>query len=103
MELGERSLHSPERANPLLDVGELRLGPLLHLATLGLSVGPDGMLGPISQNFGWPFDPGGGDRLTMYFMYDPTNGTLSQGNIYRAQGRNIEKTNHFLMDWFGRQ
>jgi len=63
-----------------------------------VSVGPDGNLGAISVNSGWPLDPL--LRGSVYQFYDPTNGTISTGNIYRAAGRNTEDAAAFLMERF---
>jgi type II secretion system protein G len=53
-----------------------------------VSVGPDGVIGaPTPKYFDYPNQ--GGATRTLYQLYDPTNGTVSFGNIYRLQsGRN---------------
>jgi prepilin-type N-terminal cleavage/methylation domain-containing protein len=49
------------------------------------SVGPDGVIGaPTNAYLDYPYQ--GGARLTAWYVYDPTNGTISYGNIYRFQG-----------------
>jgi prepilin-type N-terminal cleavage/methylation domain-containing protein len=64
-------------------------------------IGPDGYMGPIFfQVFGWPMDSERRMRGSMYMPYDPTNGTLSKGNIYRSGTRNVEDTGRFLMHRF---
>lgn len=48
-------------------------------------VGPDGFIGHLSQNYaymGWPRTPNRHGVNTMYRPYDPSNGTVSMGNIY---------------------
>jgi len=48
------------------------------------SVGPDGIFGfAISQWLDYPDEAGTGLNRTMHRFYDPTNGSVSAGNIYR--------------------
>lgn len=49
-----------------------------------LSVGPDRYMGGLNSNRpGYPTDQPGALQNTMRFFYDPSNGTLSYGNVYR--------------------
>ncbi len=52
-----------------------------------VSVGPDQYLGVTSSGNpgGYPAEPPN-TQLTGYIVYDPTNGTISTGNIYRTAG-----------------
>jgi type II secretion system protein G len=60
-----------------------------------VSVGPDSYLGNITPAWGWPM-PGGMDAMvyrgTMYYVYDPTNGATSMGNIYSGQIGGMDQT-----------
>ncbi|MBI1785562.1 prepilin-type N-terminal cleavage/methylation domain-containing protein [Candidatus Sumerlaeota bacterium] len=49
-----------------------------------VSPGPDGYLGAITNNYGWPYPNSNPLAIlgTVYVIYDPTNGTNSIGNIY---------------------
>ncbi len=49
-----------------------------------VSVGPDGWLGAYDASTGEPLTPFE-LRGTVYIPYDPTNGTISSGNIYGSQ------------------
>jgi len=49
-----------------------------------VSVGPDGFMGQIG-NQGMLPNPGDPIEGTLRFDYDPTNGTVSTGNVYRFQ------------------
>lgn len=52
------------------------------------SVGPDGVMGQENQDQGGttPLLPGWNEfRYSWYHEYDPTNGTVSGGNVYRFQ------------------
>ncbi|HOR29317.1 MAG TPA: prepilin-type N-terminal cleavage/methylation domain-containing protein [Candidatus Sumerlaeota bacterium] len=55
-----------------------------------VSVGPDTYLGPTASRYGWPSIA----RMegTVFFPYDPTNGTVSDGNIYVNQSMGAEET-----------
>jgi prepilin-type N-terminal cleavage/methylation domain-containing protein len=58
------------------------------------SVGPD-TLDSIFQSAWWGRDRarfGGNAKPNLWLVYDPTNGTISRGDIYRVGGR--------LPDWF---
>lgn len=48
-----------------------------------VSVGPDGYLGLTTPKYGWPSIEA--MRASIFFVYDPTNGTVSTGNIYAGQ------------------
>jgi type II secretion system protein G len=49
-----------------------------------VSVGPDGVIGTTARYADYP---GQGQALrTLYQIYDPTNGTVSFGNIFKFQG-----------------
>jgi type II secretory pathway pseudopilin PulG len=50
------------------------------------SVGPDRVLGNSINNQGQYPPSRPGTFNTFVFFYDPTNGTVSPGNIYRSQG-----------------
>jgi len=50
-----------------------------------VSVGPDGAIGAPSNKY-LDYPSQGGAVRTLYIPYDPTNGTVSYGNIYRFQG-----------------
>ncbi len=50
------------------------------------SVGPDGVLGNSISNQGSYPPSGPATYNTFAFIYDPTNGTVTPGNIYRFQG-----------------
>jgi prepilin-type N-terminal cleavage/methylation domain-containing protein len=50
-----------------------------------VSVGPDGAIGAPSENY-LDYPHQGGALRTLYVVYDPTNGTVSFGNIFRFQG-----------------
>jgi len=62
-----------------------------------VSVGPDGYLGTGPNNYGWPALPS--LRLTIFRPYDPTNGTISDGNIYINRANNAEKTASQFLQW----
>lgn len=62
-----------------------------------VSVGPDGYLGAGPNNFGWPSPVQ--LRLTIFRPYDPTNGTISDGNIYINRASNAEKTASQFLQW----
>lgn len=52
-----------------------------------VSVGPDGVIGGHTVlPYDYPQQGGRAALLSMYFEYDPTNGSVSFGNIYRFQG-----------------
>lgn len=52
-----------------------------------VSVGPDQNLGLLHGNpGGYPPEPGE-FMLTVKYIYDPTNGTVSAGNVYRFSGQ----------------
>lgn len=52
---------------------------------LMVSVGPDGAIGAPTNSFlGYPYQ--GGAIRTLYIVYDPTNGTVTYGNVFRFQG-----------------
>ncbi len=50
-----------------------------------VSIGPDGRIGAQSDRY-LDYPPQGGAKRTLYTAYDPTNGTISFGNIYRFHG-----------------
>ncbi len=55
-----------------------------------VSVGPDGYLGANDFSSGWPnttaiADPPTGKQFSNTIVYDPTNGTVSLGNVYSGQ------------------
>jgi len=50
-----------------------------------ISVGPDGAIGAPSNNY-LDYPPQGRAVRTLYIVYDPTNGTVSTGNIFRFMG-----------------
>lgn len=63
-------------------------GFVQNIAGLGkgyllLSMGPDQYLGLLPVN-GWPWSDG--TRNTYMMIYDPTNGSVSYGNIFRSPG-----------------
>lgn len=82
--------------------GNPRRTKLEESSYLLLSVGPDGYLGPIGVNYGWPMDSEESSRGTIYFVYDPTNGTISTGNIYSSGSRGSESTGPWLVERFTR-
>lgn len=47
-----------------------------------ISVGPDGVIGAPSDNY-LDYPPQGKAARTLYIPYDPTNGSVSFGNIFR--------------------
>lgn len=51
-----------------------------EIGWLLVSVGPDGFIGNYKGENGWPYSKPLYD--TMHCVYDPTNGTISSGNIY---------------------
>lgn len=63
---------------------------------LMVSVGPDKYLGAIDNTGGWPstFLM----RGTVFYTYDPTNGTGSVGNIYGGQKGGLENAGQILYD-----
>jgi len=50
-----------------------------------VSYGPDNSLGYLGNPVGCPSASGNPARNTLYKTYDPTNGTVSYGNIFRLQ------------------
>lgn len=60
-----------------------------------LSVGPDGEVGEGSFNFGANFPPPRLDFLSWNDEYDPTNGTISPGNVTRFQATGVTATDAF--------
>jgi prepilin-type N-terminal cleavage/methylation domain-containing protein len=67
-----------------------------------VSVGPDGYLGQAGVPYGWPYpaDHPWTTQGTVYRIYDPTNGTISIGNIYGGT-RGVEGEPHYLQGRFG--
>jgi len=51
-----------------------------------VSVGPDGAIGAPIHNYPGGYSHQGKAIRTLYMVYDPTNGTVSFGNIYLFQG-----------------
>lgn len=66
-----------------------------------ISVGPDGYLGAVDNSCACPLGPANSNALrgTIYYVYDPTNGTVSTGNIYNSSFYGMENgpalTRHF--------
>ena len=65
-----------------------------------VSVGPDKYLGPAKNVGGWPkpanYEVDFYVRGTIFFPYDPTNGTISYGNIYAGQVGGVENAGNEL-------
>jgi prepilin-type N-terminal cleavage/methylation domain-containing protein len=62
-----------------------------------ISVGPDGYLGAFSDAYtgvSTPFQIKG----TMYYPYDPTNGSVSTGNIYNSGNSGLDNAGAKFMD-----
>ncbi len=77
---------SPDITKAILQ-GETRIPYATH-RTPGyalVSVGPDASLGYWGNVDGAPSTPSDPARKTLYTTYDPTNGTVSFGNIFRLQ------------------
>jgi type II secretion system protein G len=58
-----------------------------------LSVGPDGYLGSVDTACDCSLGPPGQTSIyrgTLYYVYDPTNGTISFGNIYHSSFYGME-------------
>ena len=85
----------PAQASWLMNYNSFLMGhgvPPMSASDAGwilVSVGPDGFLGPPTFADGWPVPA---DRFvrfatqsTLFVPYDPTNGSISSGNIYDAQ------------------
>jgi prepilin-type N-terminal cleavage/methylation domain-containing protein len=63
-----------------------------------VSVGPNGFLGPVETSWGWPST--NSMRGAIFFPYDPSNGTVSAGNIYGGQIGGIGDAGIILYDKF---
>lgn len=55
-----------------------------YLGWLMVSVGPDGKIGAPTDSY-QDYPPQGDVKRKLYDIYDPTNGTVSYGNIFRFQ------------------
>ena len=75
--------------------GQPFFAPKIKPGWLMISVGPDGYLGVLPGGGPGGYPPQGLAKLTFKKVYDPTNGTISRGNIFRFQGdRDPQKTLH---------
>lgn len=68
-----------------------------------VSVGPDGYLGDQTfggrSNGGWPVAPTELLYSTYFVPYDPTNGTVSTGNIFTGQIGGVDQTGPKLFNF----
>jgi prepilin-type N-terminal cleavage/methylation domain-containing protein len=70
---------------PRYGIPTTRWTAVQNFGWLMVSLGPDTAIGAPSNNYlDYPYQ--GGAVRTLYIVYDPTNGTVSYGNIYRFQG-----------------
>jgi len=67
------------------------------LGWMTVSVGPDGVIGQLNSGdqYGWPW-AGKPLKGSMNNCYDPTNGTISAGNIYYSGVLGMDKTPAFI-------
>lgn len=88
-------INSRHPLRPRFQVTEEEAGWLL------VSVGPDNHFGLFDQTGGWPYNRyENAYKQTIYYPYDPTNGTLSSGNIYSGQIGGTDGTGKRLYDKF---
>jgi prepilin-type N-terminal cleavage/methylation domain-containing protein len=75
--------------NSLRLSGQVKMVELSEVSWMLISVGPDGFLGPLSDSFidvNTPFVLKG----TIFLPYDPTNGSVSTGNIYGSDDGGLD-------------
>jgi type II secretion system protein G len=74
--------------------------PLGGAGWMLISVGPDNILGAVDNSCACPLGTVY-DRGTIYFVYDPTNGSVSTGNIYYSSHYGMENGKALTRQFYG--